>query len=553
MYIPHVKYLALDTSPENVSDMLDMILQIHNERCVMFQKYAGKEDFVEYNKSPQVLSGQCPKVGRICFIIDEYAEMFKQAKKGSDIGGTLLSILQRVRTSGIFLILCGQNDDQLEPSHLRQIQRRVLLKNFGVKNKRDFIKNNDTAVEVDFYLTVAGKGSLSMDSGLSYKNVNLCYSGRPGSSLMLSICDKIRKKYSNYHTTQIVSGDEALVDIQTDTTLKSILDNNDPTDYSIYIGQGAVSFMPTAVRFSTGQEDSNYFLTGSNETVDNAKRNLILGYIGKHVANGYSNKETVVYDCYFKANKNSKGDCLVDYKEQYPVLNKYVKHIEDDYEIASTILNISKRIDKEGYDEPILLIVHGPSKIKNDGSYESSQNGATITNQELIEIKETAKNAIMAKVAGKGFTQEKIDSYIQNYEQSLLAQRKNAIPSPSIAKRVVKDTLKNLYRYGHLSNVFVVIAEGSYEFIKDYVNTNVYAKNFFISDRIDPEKIQGVTYYPSSCCHVNSKKLVVSEKISSAGSTYTTITPTEVSSKIKFYDYDLKRNKLWWENFIKTL
>lgn len=552
MHIPHVKYLALDTSPENVQDMLDMILQIHNERCMLFQKYAGKEDFVEYNNSPQVLSGECPKVGRICFIIDEYAEMFKQGKKGSDIPGTLLSILQRVRTSGIFLILCGQNDEPLDPTHLKQIQRRVLLKNFGVKNKREFIKNTDVAMEVDFYLTAAGKGSLSMDSGLSYKNVTLCYSGRPGSSLMLSICEKIRNKYPNFKANQIISGDESLVSIQSDNTLKSLLANNDPNDYSIYIGQGAVSFMPTAVRFSTGQEDSNYFLTGGDKTIENAKRNLILGFIGKHVANGYSTKEPVIYDCYFKANKNSAGDCLSQYIGEYPVLGKYVKHIEDDYEIASTILKIAERVEEDGYDEPILLIVHGPSKIKNNGNYESVV-GGTLTSADLLEIKQTARKVIEDKVVGKGFSQEKIESLIENYEQSLINQRQKNCPAPSLSKRLVKDELKNLYRYGHLSNVFVVIAEGSYEFIKDYLNTNVYAQNFFISDRIDPTKIQGVTYYPSSCCHVNTKKLVEDEKISATGQKYTTITPTEVSSKIKFYDYNLKENRAWWDDFVKKL
>ena len=111
--------------------MFEMIKQIHAERSALIAKL-HKEDFVEYNKTEEVRSGNksFPKISRLCFIIDEYAEMIKNARKGFNITEELQGLLQTVRTSGIFIILCGQTDEQLDGNHLLQIDRRILLKNY---------------------------------------------------------------------------------------------------------------------------------------------------------------------------------------------------------------------------------------------------------------------------------------------------------------------------------------------------------------------------------------------------------------------------------------
>lgn len=546
MYIPHVKYLALDTSPENVEDMFEMIKQIHAERSALIAKL-HKEDFVEYNKTEEVRSGNksFPKISRLCFIVDEYAEMIKNARKGFNITEDLQGLLQTVRTSGIFIILCGQTDEQLDGNHLLQIDRRILLKNYGIKNKREFIKS-DNASELDFFLTAAGKGVLSMDSGKSFSNVNLCFSGSVGSSLMNSLCERVRNKYKDYEVNQIVAGDESVVDVSLDENLPRIMEEVSETDFNVYIGQGAVSFMPTAMRFATGQEDSNYFLTGGNETVDNAKRSIIMGFVSRALASKKVISTPVVHDCYVQATGASReSNCIKEYMDAYPILKKYVNHLNKEYEVAQTILKLEERLRKNIFGEPVLLMVTGANNISNDGEYASG-------NAIVIDEGSLRKEAL-ARIEGKNYSQDAIDKFVEQYVQSKINQMRNAEPEPDISKRKVREALKNLYRRGHLVNVFVVLADGSYDAVKDFVSTNPYAKNYFLADRTDPEDIQPKLYYPSSCCHLMSKKLVVNVERNSNGRETRTTKPKVVSSKVKFYDYSLKYNKSWWDEFIKKL
>ena len=550
MYIPHVKYLAIETSPENVEDMIEMIWQIHNYRSSLITK-CGKEDFIEYNKSPEVMSGNkaYPKISRLCFIIDEYAEMIKNARKGYDIAGQLSRLLKLLRTSGIFVILCGQDDDVLDEGHIKQIERRILLKNYAIKNKREFIKN-DSASELEFFLNAPGKGCLSMDAGKSYTNVNLCFSGAVGSDLMNSLCETIRNKYDNYESTQIVAGDTSIVDVSSDVNLPRIIEETCDKDFNVYVGQGAVSFTPVAMRFACGQEDSNYFLTGGEETVDNAKRSIIMGYLSRYFAANKKTNDYIVYDCYIQAlGASRESNCIKEYVQAYPVLNKYVKHSNTEYEIAQTILKLEERIRKNIFGEPVLLIVTGANGISNDGEYESGKANNFI---DEASIKEEARRKVLAKAEGKNFSSETIEKFIEQTFQSMMNNIKKTEPEPNISKRLVRDALKNLYCRGHLVNVFVVLADGSYNAVKEFVSSNPYAKNHFLADRIDPEELPKV-YYPSSCGHLMSKKLEINETRTSSGRVTRTTVPKEVSSKIKFYDYSIEYNKPWWDEFIKKL
>lgn len=551
MYIPHVKYLAIETSPENVEDMIEMIWQIHHYRSSLITSL-GKEDFLEYNNTSQVKSGNkaYPKISRLCFIIDEYAEMIKNARKGYDISSEIARLLKLTRTTGIVIILCGQDDEVLDEGHVKQIERRVLLKNYTIKNKREFIKN-DSASELDFFLNAPGKGSLSMDSGKSYTNVNLCFSGAVGSDLMNSLCERIRNKYEEYESTQIIAGDTSIVDVSSDVNLPRIIEETSDKDFNVFIGQGAVSFTPVAMRFACGQEDSNYFLTGGDETVDNAKRSIIMGFLSRSFARDNRPTDIVIYDCFVQAlGANRESNCIKEYVNAYPILNKYIKHSNSEYEIAQTILKLEERIRKNIFGEPVLLIVNGANSITNDGEYESNNSTAQVVDE--ASIREAARKKIMSHPKISMLSSDKIEEFVEQTFRSMMNSVKKEDPQPNISKRQVRDALKNLYSRGHLVNVFVVLAEGSYHAVSDFVNANPYAKKHFLADRIDPEEMPKV-YYPSSCGHLMSKKLEIKESKTVTGRVTKTTMPKEVSSKVKFYDYGIEYNKSWWDEFIKKL
>lgn len=126
------------------------------------------------------------------------------------------------------------------------------------------------------------------------------------------------------------------------------------------------------MRFACGQEDSNYFLTGGEETVDNAKRSIIMGLLSRSFASTKKPVGPIIYDCYIQAlGASRESNCIKEYVQEYPVLNTYVKHSNTEYDIAQTILKLEERIRKNIFGEPVLLIVTGANGITNDGEYES--------------------------------------------------------------------------------------------------------------------------------------------------------------------------------------
>jgi glycyl-tRNA synthetase beta subunit len=64
---------------------------------------------------------------------------------------------------------------------------------------------------------------------------------------------------------------------------------------------------------------------------------------------------------------------------------------------------------------------------------------------------------------------------------------------------MVRDCLKVLHRSGHLHNVFVLLAEGTYEYIEQYVKGNDKAVYSSISDRVDIKEFANVVQYQTSC------------------------------------------------------
>jgi hypothetical protein len=59
--------------------------------------------------------------------------------------------------------------------------------------------------------------------------------------------------------------------------------------------------------------------------------------------------------------------------------------------------------------------------------------------------------------------------------------------------------------------------------------------------------------YQTSCWHIKSNKYSINEEESQSGKIVRNLIREEVDTKVKLYDYSLKSNKLWWEEFIKLL
>ena len=157
----------------------------------------------------------------------------------------------------------------------------------------------------------AGRGSISLDGGMSYTNVNLAFSGGVGSDLIKSICKYINNKYKDYKCNQIIAGDESIVDIQTDSVVSSLITKNFENGYNLYIGQSSISYAPVAVRYYTSQKDANYILAGEKEMIDRVKQNTILSFLHTIALTKQKYTGVRVYDCWLKIGQEKDGDALV--------------------------------------------------------------------------------------------------------------------------------------------------------------------------------------------------------------------------------------------------
>ncbi len=561
MAIPHVKYLSLKSNPENTSDMIDMITQMHNDRMELISK-CGFEDIHEYNNSKIVLDGNkdYPRLSRLCFIIDEYAEMLIGGKK-SDVLSKLSRLLKLVRTSGIFIVLCGQSDSELSEDEIKQLDTRILLKSYQVSNTKEFIKGgNDSIQDINSFATIAGKGCVSLDGGNNYSNVNFAFSGGVGSQLIKSICKYINDKYKGYKYDQIVAGDESIVDISLDERIPELINKKISEGYNLYIGQSSISYNPVAVRYFTSQKDNNYFLTGEKEMVDRVKQNMILSFIQNTIAAKSVYDSYRVYDCWFKIGQEKNGNCLEEFINEYPILNKYVKHIEDKYEIGITIKDIYEKHQNGEITEPILLLVHGASAIPmgkyfNNGVKEKE---VVVKEKEEIDISKYVE-LVRSQLAENNleYSEEDILLFAQQYAEAdqteEVVEDETTEVYDEISTDLVRNYIKELYRLGNLYNVFVLLDEGTYEYVEPYIKGNDRAVLSCISDRSAPTEYTDVTEYPTSCCHVKSNQYSIEENESASGKIVRSTVRQEVDLKVKLFDYSLANNKSWWKNFVKLL
>ena len=563
MAIPHIKYLSLVSKPENTSDMINMITAMHNERMELISR-CGFEDIFEYNNSKIVLDGskEFPRLSRLCFIIDEYAEMLIGNKK-NDVLSKLSRLLKLVRTSGIFIILCGQSDGELTEDEIKQIDTRILLKSYQVSNIKEFVKSgNDTVQDINSFATIAGKGCVSLDAGNSYSNVNFAFSGGVGSQLIKSICKYINEKYKGYKIDQIVAGDESIVDISTDNRIPELINRKINDGYHLYIGQSSISYHPVAVRYFTSQKDNNYFLTGEKEMVDRVKQNMILSFIQNSIAAGAKYDTHRVYDCWIKVGQEKNGNCLEEYMKKYPILKDYVKHVEDKYEIAKTIKDIYEKHQNGEITEPILLIIHGASAIPSGRTF---NNGVIEKEPEVKEKKEEDLSQYIELVRAQAlennlsYSEEEIISFARQYaemnndEEDVEEVSEIEEVYDEISSDLVRNYIKDLYRLGNLFNVFVLLAEGTYEYVEPYIKANDRAVLSCICDRSEPTEYTDVTEYPTSCCHVKSNQYIIEENETPSGKVVKTTARQEVDLKVKLFDYSLENNKSWWKDFIKSL
>ena len=98
---------------------------------------------------------------------------------------------------------------------------------------------------------------------------------------------------------------------------------------------------------------------------------------------------------------------------------------------------------------------------------------------------------------------------------------------------------------------FILLAEGTYEYIEPFIKGNEKVVYSSVCDRVDIKEEANVTQYPTSCSHVKSNQYTVVENEGNGGKITRSLTREEVDMKVKLYDYSIETNQTWWEEFSK--
>lgn len=547
LYLPHVNYLSLKSTTENALDMLDMLETIQNERMKIIAKNKVS-NIVEYNNLPNIKNDENKIMPRILFIIDEFNTMLAGgASKSGDssiddvIETRIFSLLTRVRTSGITIIFSGHTTAGLNDRHMSQIKIRVGLN--GFVGRLFEVKFNEPDIDINNVLNEKGKSVISTDLGKNKTIVSLAYSGEMGSRRQVALAESIRNKYASLGNdfNQIVAGSTDLVQISEMKDLAQTILVDEQTDkdsYPAYIGVTSTSSIPVCMRFSSEQSAMNYIMTGESNRLAIYERNVILGFTYMlKVRRLLANKPNISYIRIGRGIKDNYNE-MKDYFN-YALIQRTISMVENEIDACEEILKIydiyQNRLKKSNSDTtPYLLLVHNVSWLKETIWMDEME---TTESTEEIEYANDIMNMDINSIISSLSSDSLVEKEYPNKEISKKESKEKLDP------KKVKKALSTLYSKGYMQNIFVVLASPIPSDLTEYMddtNRGNISINYSVSDRFNFNS--ETNKYPSSCCHVNSTKLVVDENTN-------TINTKFVSSKTRLFDYSIKTETEFLKEF----
>lgn len=538
LYIPHVNYLSLKSTAENALDMLDMIESIHSERMKLLSKN-NVEDIVQYNNLPSIKGKTDKIIPRVLFVIDEFNTMMMGGVEGDEnsmvsdrIATKLFTLLTRIRSTGISILLSGHSTEGLNEKHMNNIRTRVALA--GYKGSLFDLKydetDNDKAV-----LNEKGKSIISNDLGASKQVVTLAYAGGTSGTRQLALAKLIRQKCEKLGSfPQTVAGSTDVLPITSMNKLKETIKNDEALDkysYLAYMGVTSTSSIPVAVRFTSEETAFNYLMTGESRSIALYERNLILGFTYmQKVRNLLTSSPSISYIRISSSLRDNVNE-LTPYL-QYNQINKNVKVVESELDACNEILNLhsvfkNREKKKTNNRDPYLLVVHNVSWIKKESwldeeTSKQEQNLSGLTDFANMSIEE------MFEMEMNG-TNETISTPEISFDE--------------ITSDQVLDALKELYAEGYKYNIFIVLSSSIATDFDDYIDYANREKTPLANVISDSQSFYSIKdKYGSTCCHIKSSKQKLDDD-------NRTILTDFISSKVRLFDYSINTEK----EFLKEL
>ncbi len=470
LYVPHVKYLALNNKIENMKDLLTLISNIHNERSAKFVKH-NVTDMREYNNLDDVKKGKLEKMPFSLFVIDEYNQMFAQNEYIIKTGlvKQIANVVSTVRSSGIGIIFSGQNNSNaLDSDTIAQIGCRMCLnvdeaaftEAFpGLRTERDKYLNQ---------LSRKGTVLIASNKGLD-KNitpVSTAFVGNGENARKLA--EKIREKYKNYkEAIQIVANQEGYYPLATGLKCPSIIDDtNQGGSFYLPIGVSSSTLLRVPLKFGTEMIASNYTALASASKLFMLERITSVMFLHK-----FRKKGELVYFSYM----SEQNEFLKGFHGKRSCVEDKIRYCVTDLTILEQIMKVydefcqrreKAKQTKEDFS-PMLLILHNVEWRKQDKLVRSVDKPKKEKKTERLSGEDISKMTSILKDVGLGDDVSAIsgidtDSVNEKKEQG----------EKSYSPKAVFNNLKTLHKEGNQYRIFVLISCERMEDFKEIVGTD---------------------------------------------------------------------------------
>lgn len=550
MYLPHVVYLSLRCREENTMDLLNKIEFMINERNkILTESKTGSSDIGEFNKSQAVLSGKYKKIPIALFIIDEYNNMFSNAKDytmRSKINEKLAGVFKRARSCGIEILLCGQDAEPLTQSVTDQIGLTLSL---SVKDE-NMIKSLFRLSLTDDAKKYLAKLNNKKDDGARYalistggdpSIVKFAFAGKTTSQDIKDVAARIREKYKENPACNIIQTEAGNDDLFPISDYKAVAYKEDK--YDLPIGASASNTIGVCMSFSEDRNATGYCVLARESKLFELERSFTLSYIDSYIEK--FNDGEFIY-----AAGPADGEEFVDgFGLEKDFVSKFVnvcadkEHLEIARELTRLKELLEKRREEKSLDnkakfKPVYLVIHDVEWLLSSGTIggkkaSSSEQKAAQTTAKPVDTSATEKALAGSGISLKG---NALSMLSHRRESGVTVQPKAEKPVEDNKTYYISDLkaiVSDLYEKGSGFCIFVILTNETLSELNSVCGNgaNADSSERYIYDSYDV--LKALTEKNPIDTLLGKDKTCVYDNLS--------------STRTRLFDYSVENNAEWWK------
>lgn len=370
--LKHVKFLSLNSQPQDILESLDYLVNVVMESRATLAQTVGASSIYEYND--KVADNK--KMSRIMIIIDEYQELSKM-RSCQQILDLLEKIIRQGRSYGISLVLGSQKSD----SSFSNIYSQIIHKLVFLSGSLD---NDETAMRglIDSYNVP--RGAILKGTCIYQSTSQITMRGALVRDKESVIKQLSNEKYRNSALNVRVLDELKVVSKDPDVSIKEMCAYNDKEDV-MYMNVGVASFSGEVVKYKVDYKNTRVLLLGDSQRVQH------LEYVFMRSFGSVSNKDTCCY--YIDASSDKICGFVNRYRNSSE--SKSVTFADSAQDISDAICSLyaeyqrRSNLSKQEVDSlpPIEVIIHGADMLASmlNSASKGRSNDTIVSDMDLVD------------------------------------------------------------------------------------------------------------------------------------------------------------------------